>query len=770
MLQRLFALSVLLCCLQAHAISIPGFSGSSISAETSAEPTASSNNSLDEKMTLIRQKLEHAQTLYEQLKQSDKDSDPLIYNRLYLYEIQMTAYRQHLAALTGQKAQEGLAQKQAPVETIASSVLAINQQRQSLQTNQLAVRNLMALLETQEGLLTEQQDVLADSQAQLRRKSETLEQAKPENRAAALKDVQLAQLQVETRTAVLKSMEERQKYTRAQLQFSREQQEALVLALKDQPLQPKLNDSEFKQVQAQIEKQRQRISSQIARLSDMKQEWLKQVDELSAQRQALLAEKEQLAKKSASRVTTRSEDDINTELNEVTKLEQINYLRLENNSLSIGILLDVLNGYTLEHAFWQMYFNISQNINQVDLNDFQRNTLKWDVHLSTISSEVQQAITVAQMQAQQLEDQDELSLVERKLWQERAEVLSEAAAELSRLRLLIQRWGEQFNVKKTDQSVQERAGLWKERLQKNIDAFWHYELFSVADTLQVDGQVVSISRGVTVGKLVFAILLMLIGFFLILKLAHWFEAYLIRRFNYQAIVVRIAKRWILAVAFIILLINSLLLVRIPLTVFAFMGGAIAIGLGFGMQTLLKNLISGLMMILERPFKPGDTVEVGNLRGTVVDMSVRAAVIRDINGIETLVPNSTFLEQNVTNWTYSSNLVRQSVKVGVAYGSDVRLVSKLLAEDIERHGQICKEPHYEILLEDFGADALMFGVHYWIDITAGTLGRQVASDLRFMIEASLRKNHIEIAFPQRDVHVDIAQPIELRIQRNQNNAQ
>lgn len=296
---------------------------------------------------------------------------------------------------------------------------------------------------------------------------------------------------------------------------------------------------------------------------------------------------------------------------------------------------------------------------------------------------------------------------------------------------------------------------------------WNFELFSVDETMNVDGQNVIIKRSVTVGKVLVAVLLVTLGFAACIWLANRIEGKLAQRTGIAVVSIRIGKRWTLSVIFIILLLNALSMVRIPLTAFAFLGGAIAIGLGFGTQTLLKNLISGLMMLVERPFKPGDTVEVGGLRGTVVDMNVRAAVLRDINGIETLVPNATFLEQNVTNWTYSSNVVRQGVKVGVAYGSDVRQVAKLLEEDVLRHGQTLKENKPEILLENFGPDALEFGVYYWIDIGAGTVGRQVASDLRFMIEASLRKNGINIAFPQRDLHVDMSGPIKVQLHSDSN---
>lgn len=753
---RLLALFLVLLCSSSLAISIPGLPADS---EPSSASESHAANSLEEKSARVQQKLVQAQTQLEQLNSANSTPSKTDFTRKLLLEIQVTALRQHLAALTGQQSQQGLAQHQPPIEVIASSVLSINNQRKLLQANQLEVNNLSAILKTQEAQLSELRENVETSQIDLRRKSEALEKSQADKRAAALEEVKLAQLQLDVRTSMLQAMEERQNYTRAQLQNSRERQESLTMAMKDIPKQAALSSEELQQVQARIDGQRRAIGQQISNLSEAKHQWLNQLEDLAKQRSALLDDKPHSGKKAAA----LNEQMIEQKLAQISKQERIALLRLDNNSLRIGVLLDLINSYTLESAFWQMQYSLNQNKDSIDLNEFHRNTVKWDAHLNSIESEIRQAMIVAQMEASQLEGKDEYTQTERQLWLDRAEAFSSAAAELSRLRLLINRWSEQFDTQTADKSVQMRAELWKERLQNTIVSIWQYELFSVADTLQVDGQTIQIARGVTISKVVYAILLITIGFFITVKMANWLERSLIRRFKQPEISVRIGKRWLLAVAFIILLINSLMLVRIPLTVFAFLGGAIAIGLGFGMQTLLKNLISGLMMILERPFKPGDTVEVGNLRGTVVDMSVRAAVIRDVNGIETLVPNSTFLEQNVTNWTYSSSLIRQSVKVGVAYGSDVRTVAKLLADEVGRHGQICPEPQCEILLEDFGADALMFGVYYWIDVAAGTIGRQVASDLRFMIEATLRKHEIVIAFPQRDVHVDIAQPLQVHIQ-------
>jgi small-conductance mechanosensitive channel len=204
------------------------------------------------------------------------------------------------------------------------------------------------------------------------------------------------------------------------------------------------------------------------------------------------------------------------------------------------------------------------------------------------------------------------------------------------------------------------------------------------------------------------------------------------------------------------------MVKIPFTVFAFAGGALAIGTGFGMQNLLKNLISGLMLLLERPFRPGDLVEVAGVRGRVVDIGVRSSHIRDFNGIETLIPNSVFVEEKVTNWTLSNRTVRVKVNVGVAYGSPTQEVAELLRQAADRHGLIEKEPAPKVLFEDFGDDALKFVLFFWVELKPGVDWTEVTSDVRHMVNKSFEAHGIAMAFPQRDVHLDTAQPLQVRV--------
>jgi len=327
---------------------------------------------------------------------------------------------------------------------------------------------------------------------------------------------------------------------------------------------------------------------------------------------------------------------------------------------------------------------------------------------------------------------------------------------------LLERWkkelDERFRVKSFSDYLAE-ALLTTRDVASQV---WEFELFAVQDNIEVDGQIISGKRSVTVDKVVTALAILIVGYWFAVCLARLFEAQAVTRLGMDASLARIARRWILFLEVLLLVILSMLVVKIPLTIFAFMGGALAIGAGFGMQNLLKNLISGLMLLFERPFRPGDVVEVGGIRGRVTDIGVRSSHIIDGNGIETVIPNSTFIEQNVTNWTLSSKSVRIVVSIGIAYGSPVKEVKRLLLEVADQHGLVLDEPAPVVLLEDFGSDALLFGLYIWVEIKPDVSWKTIASDLRYMINKTLAENGIVISFPQRDVHLDISRPLDVRV--------
>ncbi len=346
---------------------------------------------------------------------------------------------------------------------------------------------------------------------------------------------------------------------------------------------------------------------------------------------------------------------------------------------------------------------------------------------------------------------------------EREKQYLETFSEVEETRHLLLRWVEEENVLAVDRSAGEVTRGWLESGREWLKAAWNFELFAVEDSIVADGRVISGRRGVTVAKVSEAVLIVLIGYLIFALLTRMVMAKAVHRGRLEATGAHIARKWILAVVLVVLLLFALDIMKIPLTAFAFLGGAIAIGAGFGMQTLLKNLISGVMLLMERPFKPHDIVEVGGISGEVTDINVRSCTIRGFNGIETLVPNSTFLEQNVTNWTLSSSKVRYTLNVGVAYGSPARQVSDLLLEVAARCPNVLMDPAPEVQFMDFADSALLFTLYVWVEIGQGRRGgTAVLSDLRFMVEASFAEHGISLPFPQRDVHLDAAGPLPVRV--------
>jgi len=162
-------------------------------------------------------------------------------------------------------------------------------------------------------------------------------------------------------------------------------------------------------------------------------------------------------------------------------------------------------------------------------------------------------------------------------------------------------------------------------------------------------------------------------------------------------------------------------------------------------------MSGIILLIERPLRVGDVVQMGTTLGSVTNISIRASTVRSGNGVETLIPNSSFLENVVTNWTYSDRRVRREVKVIVARNASTRQASELLLATAQRHGQLLKDPAPRILLEDVGVDSLTFSLQYWTELRTGIDADVIASDLRFMIEAALKEAGISMAAaPQANV--------------------
>src|SRR5262245_17250631 len=196
---------------------------------------------------------------------------------------------------------------------------------------------------------------------------------------------------------------------------------------------------------------------------------------------------------------------------------------------------------------------------------------------------------------------------------------------------------------------------------------------------------------------------------------------------------------------------SLQLVGINLNSLAILAGAIGVGVGFGLQNIISNFISGLIILAERPITIGDRIEVGGVAGQVREISLRSTTVVTNDNIAIIVPNADFITHSVTNWSYQDPRVRFRIPLGVAYGTDVQNLRRLMLEVADEHPKALKEPKPELFFVGFGDSSMNFELGVWSqDMTLSP--RRFRSELYYAIEKKLRENRIEIPFPQRDVRL------------------
>jgi small-conductance mechanosensitive channel len=340
--------------------------------------------------------------------------------------------------------------------------------------------------------------------------------------------------------------------------------------------------------------------------------------------------------------------------------------------------------------------------------------------------------------------------------------LARARDESRRLERLLSRFRADFDERRTstwgDRLRDRAAGIWLA-----LRSAWNFELVAIDDSLTTeDGRKISVSRSITVGKTFGALLIVLLGYGIASFVARRIERRLVRTGRVTAQSGALVRKWFLFVIGAMLLLVALLGASIPLTAFAFLGGALAIAAGFGLQNLLKNLVSGVMLLVERPLRLGDLIEVDGIRGRVTEIGIRASTIRSADGIESMIPNSRFVEGNLTNWTFSSDATRQTITVGVAYGSPLRKVNEILSEVLQRHGHVLKDPAPQVYADEFADSSINFSLTYWVEMTQQSDVRRVKSDLLLMIDRAFEEAGISIPFPQRDVNLTVRQPLAVQV--------
>ena len=206
--------------------------------------------------------------------------------------------------------------------------------------------------------------------------------------------------------------------------------------------------------------------------------------------------------------------------------------------------------------------------------------------------------------------------------------------------------------------------------------------------------------------------------------------------------------------YIFLLIGFLVILQtvgVNLTTLNVIAGAVSIGVGFGLQNIASNFISGLIILFERPIKIGDRIEVGHIEGDVIAIGARSTTVVTNDNIAVIVPNSKFITEPVVNWKYTDPTVRFKIPVSVAYGTDARLVERVLLEVAAENSDVLENPEPGVRFLAFGESALLFELQAWSRSLVNNKVRLISS-LNFAIYEKFNANKIEIPYPQREIRI------------------
>lgn len=284
---------------------------------------------------------------------------------------------------------------------------------------------------------------------------------------------------------------------------------------------------------------------------------------------------------------------------------------------------------------------------------------------------------------------------------------------------------------------------------EKISSAWHLPLFTIGD------------EDILVSQLSLVIALLIVGYLASKLLERLLERRLTRT-GVRVTSIYALKRVTFYALLVAVVLIALSLLNVPLTAFAFVSGAVAIGVGFGAQNIINNFISGWIILTERPVRIGDFIELDEHMGTVELVGNRSTRIRRTDGVHLLIPNSQMIERVVVNWTLVDRAIRTVVRVGVAYGSPAKRVAELIEQAVIEQADVLTQPAPIVIFEDFGDSALVFDAYFWVEVGGERELRQVRSNIRFRIAELFADNDITISFPQHDVHLDSLEPVQIEL--------
>ena len=287
--------------------------------------------------------------------------------------------------------------------------------------------------------------------------------------------------------------------------------------------------------------------------------------------------------------------------------------------------------------------------------------------------------------------------------------------------------------------------IWQDFFQA-VQAFQDVVLWTYA----TESDVGVVNNEVTLATLLYLLIALLVIYVGVKNLPGLIEVSILERFSVDSgirfAITTIARYLVVVVG--IMVVSPM--IGLEWSKLGWLVAALGVGLGFGLQEIFANFISGLIILFERPIRIGDTVTINELSGTVSQIRMRATTITDWDKKEIIIPNKTFVTSQFINWTLSDNTTRIVVKVGVAYGSDTDMVTKTLLEIADNNELILKEPVATAFFLGFGASSLDFELRVFVNNFANRL--PVIHELHMEIDEQFSKQGISIAFPQLDLHV------------------
>jgi potassium-dependent mechanosensitive channel len=433
-------------------------------------------------------------------------------------------------------------------------------------------------------------------------------------------------------------------------------------------------------------------------------------------------------------------------------------LAQQSADLEIGINTTKVDRLGDLHTAWQRRYTLANSRISA------AQTAEWLEETKTALDRLRVDATALRTKAET--DQRQLDAVEKKLlaanesdtslryWltkssqslEQQRRLCEKAMAELEPSRRVL----EKLQSDLTGDTFSASAARWLAEARKDLELVWDYEVTNVQEAR------------ITIGRIAKGLFFFALGIIAARLLSRAFGRRLLSRMGVNASASAAFQSLAYYLLLLLFTLFALKQVEVPLTAFTVLGGAVAVGIGFGSQNIVNNFISGLVLLAERPVKVGDLIQINDIYGNVEHIGARSTRVKTGENLDIIVPNSTFLETNVVNWTLSDNNMRTHVPFGVAYGSPVGKLKHLALKAAANHDRVFDRPSPFVIFNNFGDNALEFELHFWVSVRTLMERRTIESDIRFNIEHLFREAGIVIAFPQRDVHLTSDEPIRVQL--------